>query len=539
MHRRRTDHVGWMTGLALLLLLGGTASVDAGEPGAGPWRDALEGALGAVRKGPEAPEQPSLVTLREGVASRVLDAQGFQPVSYRQVMLRVKNRTDEPIRVDVCGSHLEPRRKGSCQRLGIGPVVTPRGKRKRPTKRYPKPPEVPPGTVVIDLKSGEAKEVHLWTCCLDAGKPAPSHQTFTVSVDPLPEVREQALRWWAANPDAPQGVVNRAIWQFRPVDESSAFESTRGGRRPRVLGSSGVALHAGTLYRLDAGELTARDPDGIVRFLGTQMGGVYPTDSATYAVSWGSHSGLQARAVAPPRELWRLVPTGDEPWAMVARIGALRIDRVVVSPQGAILAFTDKGLYRVDRTRKVLVAVLETDDVAFLSVAFSKKGLATVTHRRPAGSGYVQGGERKGETMPVCEIWQVDPTTGAKERVEEFWNVRQVMTGRAGTYALTHGGKLRRLQGRSFRTAPGQQEYDHIVYVGRKYVWLETKRGRLVAADRAGRIRFERGPAMPDSGAFAFDAHDDRLVWKERRRWFAMAPGVGKREALEAPEAQR
>ena len=534
MHRRRRTYAGWVLALACLLGLGSTAV--AGESGPGPWRDALEGPLGAVRDADPEPAGPRIVTLREGVRTKLLSAEGFKPSSYRQVMLRVRNTTEEPLRVDVCGSHLVPKRRGSCQRLGIGPVVTPR-KRPRPTKRHPRPPEQPPGTVIIGLEAGEERVVHLWTCCLDSGKPAPRAQSFTVSVDPLPAVRESALRWWADNPDAAQSVVNRAIWQFRPIDESSAFDFQRGGRRPRVLGGSGLALHAGTLYRLHAGELTSRDPDGIVRFLGTQMDGVYPTDSAIYAVSWGSHGGLQARAAPPPRELWRLVPTGDDPWALVARIGSHSIHAIHISPRGAILVRTHMGLFRVDHERKLLAAVLLTDDTDYLSVAFTKKGMARVTHRRPAGQGYVQGGDRKGETMPVCELWSVDPATGAKERLEEYWNVRQVLTGRAGTYALTHGGKLRRLAGRSFRTAPGQQEYDRIVHVGRQYVWLESKRGRLVAADKAGRLRFENGPRMPDRGSYAFDPHDDRLVWRKGSRWWSLAPSRGKREALD-PDAE-
>ena len=459
-------------------------------------------------------------------------AEGFKPTSYRQVHLRIRNTTAEPLRIDVCGSHLVPRRRGSCQRLGLGPVVTPRGNKAKPTRRHPRPPEQPPGTVVIGLKAGETRTVHLNTCCLDAGKPAPSAQTFTVARDALPVVREEALRWWADNPDAPQGVVNRAIWQFRPVDEGAAFEAQRrGARRPRFLGGNGLALHAGTVYRLRAGELMARDPDGIERFLGTQMDGVYPTDSAVYAISWGQSSGA---ARARPRELWRLVPTGDEPWAHVATLRpGTEIDRILVSPNGAILALTGGGLFRVDRANKVLRPILETEHPEHVSVAFTKKGMARVTYRRPPGGGYVKNGERHGETMAVCELWEVDPATGAKERVEEYWNVRQLAIGPAGLYALSPGGKLRRLTGRSFRTVFGHNDYDRILHVGRRYVWLQSKKGRLVAADRTGRLRFEAGPVLPD--AWAVDAHDDRVVFRKSRNWLLLEPGRGKREPLEAP----
>lgn len=548
--RARRHSLGLRLGSALLvlplLLAGMGASVQAGD---GPFREAFEppqapleatGAAGRVGGAGVSLRRPlaRLVTLRAGAEARLLEAEGFKPRSYSQVHLRLKNTSGEPLRVDVCGSHLLPRRTGSCQRLGLGPQVTPRGKRKR--KAHPRPPDQPPGTVIIGLKAGEQKVVHLWTCCLDAGTPAPKKHVFRVATDPLPEVREEALRWWAENPDAPQGVVNRAIWQFRPVDEGSAFEFMRGTRRPRMMGGNGLAVHAGSVYMLRAGELMARDPDGIERFLGTQMDGVFPTDSALYAISWGSHGGSTVRSAPPPRELWRLVPTGDEPWAHVATIpNDLRVDRVQVAPNGGILVLTDAGLYRVDRGAKRLREVLRTQDTENLSVSFQRNGRALVTHRRPAGAGYVQGGERKGESSPVCELWEVDAKTGARERTRELWNVRQLQTGPAGTYALTPGGKLRRLQGRSFRNAPGQQAYDRLVRVGRKYVWLESKRGRLVAVDKAGRIRFESGPRMPEDGAWAMDPHDDRIVWRSGHEYWRLEPGRGERAKLESLVRER
>ena len=541
MHRRATLRllgIGALLGCLALPVAGAAAD----EQGDGPHRAALEGPVAGVAKGAASdpaprPSLPRLVTLREGAAAKLVQAVGFQPASYRQVHLRVENTSAEPLRVDVCGSHLVPKRRGSCQRLGLGPVVTPRQKKGRRTRRHPRPPDQPPGTVIIGLKAGETRTVHLWTCCLDAGKPAPSAQTFTVAAKALPGVREEALRWWADNPDAPQGAVNRAIWQFRPVDEDAAFATGRRGRTPRILGGNGVALHAGTVYRLRAGELMARDPDGIERFLGTQMDGVYPTDSAIYAVSWGTHPGVTRSNERRPRELWRLVPTGDEPWAHVATIGAtLRIDRIHVSPSGAILALTDEGLFRVDRANKRLVPVMETQDLDNLSVSFTRRGMARVTFRRPPGGGYVKNGERHGEQMAVCEVWEVDPATGAKDRIDEFWNVRQVKTGPAGLYALSPGGKLRRLTGRSFRNAPGQTVYERILHVGRRYVWLESTKGRLVAADRTGRLRFEAGPVLPERGAWAVDPHDDRVIWRDGRRWLGMGPKDGKRLPLEEPE---
>jgi hypothetical protein len=524
---------------ALGLLAGSVAApAEAGEQGQGPWRDALEGpvrdqhpATGAAATATSRAEGfARLVTLREGTLKGLVEAVGTKPSSYTRVHLTLRNKSAYPLRVDVCGSHLVPRKRGSCQRLGLGPIVTPRHKqrkKKRKTAPNPRPPDQPPGTVIIGLKAGEEKTVQLHTCCLDSGKPAPRSQAFEVGAEPLPAVREESLRWWADNPAAPQGLVNRAIWQSCPVEDGS-YDFTGGGRQP-PLGGNAIASHAGTVYTLRQGELMARDPDGIVRFLGTQMDAVHPTDSAVYAVSWGTAS-LRTGSSQPPRELWRLVYTGDTPWAHVATIAHdLRIDEIKVAPSGEILLLTQKGLYSVDRPRKRLKSIMLSQDTNNLSVAFVGKGKAHATLRRPPGSGYYQGGELKGESMPVCELWSIELATGEKTRLREFWNVKQIRTGAAGLFALTPGGKLRRLAGRSFRNAPGQQEYDRIIHVGRKYTWLEDKRSNLVTVDKVGRIRVRGGPRVGGADTWGIDAHSDALVWRSSNSLWRMDAAKGKR----------
>ena len=104
----------------IALLLWAAAPVLAG--------DETPRAPGPARAAQEKPEDP-IPTLREAVLDGTLGAFGDKPSSYARVHLHLRNRTAAPLSVDICGSYLEPRSKRSCQRHGLGPVVTPRDAR--------------------------------------------------------------------------------------------------------------------------------------------------------------------------------------------------------------------------------------------------------------------------------------------------------------------------------------------------------------------------------------------------------------------------
>ncbi len=496
------------------LLLVGFVAVCA-TPGA-----ADEAAKPQAKEKAAADAGPTVVTLREAAQAGDIEVEGYRANGYQHVHLRIRNLRKELMRVDLCGSHMEPRTGGRCQRLGIGPIVTPRKRRVRPPD-----PSRPPGTVVMELAPGQDVTVEVNTCCLDAGKPAPtSRHTFRVARSKLPAVREKVLRWWADNPDTPQYAVNTAIWKFRgevhvPEDAPSA--------NPKY---TGVAAHAGILYRLREGELMSLDADGIERFLGTEILDVYPTDSAIYAEALGPPRG-QERVRA--RELWRLVPTGEDPWALVAHIPAgLSLHDLQVAPSGAVLITASKGLYRLSVPTKQLVLLMATEDIDNLSVGFAK-GKILATLRTPRKEGYYQGGELKNQGMGSCQLWALDPKTGGKKLVKEFWNVRQVKTGQAGTYALTPAGKLRRLVGRSFKNAPGQNAYTRILHVGRTCVWLESKKGRLVAVGKGGNLRFASGPDLDWLIAWTVDRHsDDVLLLRRGRDYYRLDSKRGREERV-------
>jgi len=98
----------------------------------------------AAPDSPEGFEDAPVRTLREAAGAGIVRAAGVEPRSYRGIVLLLENRTAKPLAIDLCASHLRPRRRGSVQRLGIGPARTPllasrRGK----------------GTVVVHLKPRE------------------------------------------------------------------------------------------------------------------------------------------------------------------------------------------------------------------------------------------------------------------------------------------------------------------------------------------------------------------------------------------------
>ncbi len=511
----------------LVLGLAGTPGfAEDGSPGA---RD-KPAAPKADKQPAVDPARPEILTLRVAARTGRVEASGTKPGSYQSVQLNLRNRTPDALRIDICGSYLTPTRSGSCQRLGLGPVVTPRGKGKtkprKKTKKEPRRPRInddPPGTVIVMLAPGEAKSLRVNTCCLDAGKPAPYKQTFQASHQKLPPVREKVLRWWADNPTAPQGSVNAAIWQFRDTVTASG--------RSDPSSTSGVAAHAGSVYMLRRGELMMRDPDGVERFLGTEILGVHPTDSAVYAEALGTERDAQRRR---HRELWRLVPTGEEPWKFIARVPEkLEIRDVRVGPGGTILATGSMGLYRVDPKAGRFVSLLETKDMDNLSFRFDKRGRLFVTKRRPEFEGRYKDGKLIGQGMAVCELYTIDLKTGKKERVREFWNVRQAQAGPAGIYALTPGGKLRRRIGNSFKNAPGQITYERILKVATTCVWLESKNGRLVAVNKNGRRRFAAGPSLDSIYRWDLDPYTDDVVIYKSGTFYRVDPKRGERVKIE------
>jgi hypothetical protein len=448
---------------------------------------------GSLPAEPEAAAPPEVVTLRRAAQAGRLEVRGVDPRSYREVTLELRNRTAEPLLVDLCGSYLRPKKKGSCQRLGLGPAITPSFTFQRG-----------PGTVVVRLGPGEKASLRMNTVCLDAGRSSPGRQEFVAATSRLPEVREKVLRWWADHPDAPQSAVNCAIWNFREEVrvEPGVVESYRepAGKR--------AAARGGTYYRLSDGVLTSLDPGGIERILGSQIFTVHPTPDGVYAVGLGGDG---------QPELWRLAMTGEEPWGRVTVLsGSARVLDVVPMAERTLALVTDQGIHTLNTGSgqwRQLLSSHQFEDISALRLNEKK---LLVALRIPAEEGYWQGGERKAESSDIFELWIVDGPAGTVQKLKRFWNVKAVAAGRAGVFGLTHRGQLRRLVSQTFRTLPRSGLYRRILGVGRNLLWLVREDGRLEAVHASsgqGAHLLEIEPG--EDFRFAIDAETDDLVYVE------------------------
>jgi hypothetical protein len=442
----------------------------------------------AGEKPEEAPvpfEEVEVMGLLHALKAGVVRAGGEEPKSYRGVTLVIENRTGSRRAIDVAGHYLRPRTRGSVQRLGLGPTRDPVASVQRG-----------PGTVVINLGPGETKRVEMRTVCLDAGGPAPKNQRFDAADDALPAVREKVLRWWADHPAAPQGAVNSAIWQFRDTVVLPVGSWVPKGRF--------AALHAGTLFDLSDGELLSRDADGVERFLGTQIHRVFPGPSAVFAV---------APADRGRPELWRLALTGGKPWSKVAVLDGRERVFDVFSAGKKVVVVTSSGVTLIDEQTSRRAITAGQDGLLRISAVPSKGGRILVVTRERGTRGYWQGGEQKDKQADTVFLRTVDTKTGAVKVLKRYWNVKDAAVGAAGVYALSHGGALRVLSGKSFRALGPAVTWERIVAVGRKGVWLATAKGDLaLVTAKSGAVRHRFAKAAAELSRIAIDPVTDDLA---------------------------
>ena len=449
------------------------------------------------------------IPLREAVKRGIVSARGEQPRSYKEITLDVRNLTRDRVVVDLCGSFLKPKSRGSCQRLGIGPPTTPGSTKRRG-----------PGTVLVYLEPREREELRMNTVCLDAGRSSPGGQAFDVAREPLPEVRQVVMRWWADNPTAPQSDVNCAIWSNRDKVE------VRPGVTPSYRRPTGKfpAVHGGTYYRLDEGELTSLGVDGVTRILGTRIFAILPADSAVYAIGLGTNR---------RPELWRLAVTGEEPWGAIGEIDdRIRIREVMPVSGGNLVFVTDQGVLFRQASDGKFWNPLDAAQVLDVSVRRGANGKIAVVLRVPAEKGYWQGGERHAESSDIFELWTLDAKTGKAERQKRFWNVKAAAIGPGGFFGLSHKGVLRRFAARSFKDVEGSPTHAGIMAVGRKTLWLVNADGKIVSADpRTGRIRFATDHV---AGALATDIDPltDDLAYVKDGKFYRIRAADGTTEEL-------
>lgn len=424
---------------------------------------------------PEWKDVPA-VKLWQAVKAGDAAASGSQPRSYQQVLLKVTNRSKRRQVFDVGGSHLRPNRRGSCQRLGLGPPVVVAAVKDRG-----------PGTACLELEPGEARSLMMNTCCLDAGRSAPSNHRFTAVAKELPEVRESVLRWWVANPDAAQSAVNSAIWR----NSENVIENPGSGATRRVQTMRQSAVYGGVHYQLKNGDLTSLDEDGVRRVLGSQIWQVFPTDGAVYAVMPGEDR---------QPDLWRLAPTGKNPWGFVTDVHSTQelLDVVPAGDGNLALLFAEHVAW-FDHEAKSQTKVIDVDTDRFLSARVGDRGgRVFVTLHDPRGQGVTRSGAIDGQSAGRFEIWVIDPKRGKAEMTERFWNVSAIRAGRAGIYGLSHKGVIRRFAKGKFKDVGPVHAYQALVAIGVDKVWVIGDTGRLVATDATSGRRLFTSEAKVD-----------------------------------------
>jgi hypothetical protein len=434
----------------------------------------LAGSLALSQDGP-------VVSLCDAARSGHLAVRGTEPDSYRQVTLTLGNRTGAPLRVDLAGSYLVPRKRGSCQRLGLGPAITPLANLSSGG-----------GKVIVTLAAGEEVVLRVATVCLDAGLPCPPmNGVFEPADDPLPPVREGVMRWWADHPDAPQGAVNCSIWQNRAEVTITGLETPAYGR-PTGLHT---AAFGGVCYRLKDGELLSRDAEGVTRFLGTRIFSVLPAADGVYAVGMSGAGGP---------ELWRLALTGEEPWARVGPVDPRSHALDVLRGGKETVLLTGFGVDLVgSHPARPLLAGDEKRAGDCSAMALPSDRWLTVRWK-PGSPGIRQAGETRLERQGTIDLFLVG-FDGARD-VKRFWNVREAKAGAAGILGLSHAGRLKRLVDDDFRDLPGEKVYARLLAVAGATAWLVDGDGKLAVVDaKTGALRHTVDLAFADLAEFRAD----------------------------------
>jgi len=440
--------------------------------------------------------------LGDAASKGLVDVSGSEPRSYTAIKLRLESRSKTPLAVDLAGAYLKSRTTTS-QRLSIGPpVLTPSTVRRGA------------GTSVVLLEPGATAEFVVNTCCMDAGLPAPSKQTFGLVLAPMPPVREKVMRWWNDNPTAPQSAVNAAIWQNAPdVHVGPGVVQDYAEPKGRF-----TALHGGAYYRLVDGELTCLDEQGLLRVLATRVFQVLPTDGAVYAVMLGQDG---------KPKLWRLAVTGDERWMKITDLdGTDRIREVFEGGKGNLAILTDKGVLFWDAAKSEVRQVLR-DSVCVDPTATVDGGRVVIACRRPPRAPTFRGGQSIEEQTTVFSVWSIDMETGRSDEVRKFWNIDAIRAGAGGIFALTPTERrLRRLNDDKFvDIGPPNTPYRRIVGVSKETLWLADADGKLVAADpKTGRVRMRTDVAADDLAVCGVDPRTGDISYvagAEFRRLFA------------------
>jgi hypothetical protein len=322
------------------------------------------------------------------------------------------------------------------------------------------------------------------------------------------------LRWWAANPETPQGSVNAAVWK-RQLEVDPSGGSARPSRR--------LAGHGGVVYQItEDGHLSSLDAAGVRRPLGSDIDSAFPTDQALYAV-WRRRGGF---------DLYRLATTGEEGWVPVADLGEDSVlSEVLDLGSAGLLLLGPKSVRRVRPDGSV--------------AAVQHAGTAGAPTAHAAGRGRVElvlHKERSGRGL-LGHVVDLAPGALETDAAKPHWEQRLVIAGPGGLFALTHAGRLERRAGGGFRPLTLPTTFDTLLFVGRRHLWGLTTDRRLVSVDLergALRATADLPPAELDGMSltftqFSIDGATDDLLRVTSSTWQRIRAADGVVEALPAP----
>ncbi len=479
---------------------------------------------------PPAPPAPAAkpLSLDRAVQKGLLEVRGASPTGYQTVLLVLRNRSTEPLTVDLAGRHLVPT-TGNVQRLGLSFPTGPTGPK---APREPRP-DAGPGTVPVTLEPGELREIRMNSCCMDSGKACPrSQDKYVLASAPTPPAVEVALRWWVDHPKAPQGFVNASIWQGdprlldRPPPEEGASGRASGAEAPPWPKGKSVRSYGGILYLLDDGALTSVDPEGVRRFHATGIHQAFPQADGLLGVGRGAEG----------RELWRFGVTGDPPWSSLFAMPAADVLDLVGFSGGSFLVRGKDGLsFRANKAAPgAAVELRGRDDAEAKAVEFGVldavrgRAVAFVWRKgRPPGGSLSSANVT--DRAEKVDVFDVNGRTGVATLRKTYWNVRHLGAGPAGVFALTPAGRLERLDGERFVRLPSDRDWKRVAAVGAGRLLLVGEEDGLCVYDlSSGRAT----PVPPGASDVTLDPVTDDLVWMEGDSAIRWSPGLASPESI-------
>lgn len=453
-----------------------------------------------------AENQPSLFKLYQAVQKGYVRAIGLNPKGYASIDLQIENLKPFPVDIDVAGSHLLPR-GGRCQRLGLGPILTPASQRDQR--------RLESGDAIVSLQARETKTVNVATCCLDSGKASPSHETFDAATVALPSVRENVLRWWAEHPEAPQSDVNTAIWQNRNYVEISSKVFNVEGKK--------IALCSGTYYQLEEGVLLSSTLEGNEKFLGTNILQVIPTPSVVYAVTLEKRTNGTEIPV-----LWSLSMTGEESWLRVTDLDSEEaIQDILLDVNQNLVLVRSSGIQLWDRNKKQIIELFRSLNRPY-SIHRKNANTLTIAINTEKREIVDCSEENRSRKHAVTELWELDFVKKSGKLLQRISGA-ETHAGKSGVFSISKTGHLSKFSQTSFKFVGKESSLREVIAVGPEIVWVLNRKNQIMALNpETGKVLFvPEFLSKPNENSFKIDAETGDLALKMDEKFYRVRASDG------------